>query len=97
MKTETHYVYWIFCEYTADGVDRTFLTEQQHNMAQAGKSFGDYTFMAEVELPPINQKEVTKHAVKALDKDIGDLQLQINVKQEKKQQLLALEYVESND
>jgi len=85
IKTTTHYVFWSFSDYSDSG-------KRYSIFAQKAKDDHEYKFLCEVELPEVETKEVLKAGVVILDNEIADLRLNILQKEEKKQQLLAIEF-----
>jgi len=80
-----HYVYWVFSEYSDNGY--VLCVETSNKGIPKG-----WHFVAEIDLPEIDTKEVTKAAVTALDNQIVDLRVNIEKVEEKKKQLLALNH-----
>ena len=79
-------VYAGFSEYSSCGYCHHVI-DPDDDWAESGDGF---TFLASVELPLPQIGEIMKAGVAAIDQDIAKLQVQINQKQEKKNQLLAL-------
>lgn len=85
----TKLVYAHFCELSENGVAYSVYDE---HMREYMDDHSPKKFLCEVELPEIDKDEVTGMAVAAIDKEIIDLQVAITRKEEKKKQLLAIEY-----
>lgn len=88
------YIYWKFYEHSSDGVDYCVYDEKMHEEIQkAEHDAWDYlTFCGEAEIEPANRETVNKKACKVLDKKNADLQAEINRNDEKKRQLLAIDF-----
>lgn len=84
METKTQYLYYYFCEYSADGVAYILYD------SKSGRDKNH--FLQEIEVPIISKEEITKAGVARLDNEIVDLLDKIEEKREKKQQLLAIEF-----
>ena len=82
---KTYYAYWIFSESSENGYQIIIHTSNVHIPPH-------WTFVSEIELPEIDTSEVKKAAVTSIDNEIADLRVQIQNKEEKKKQLLALDY-----
>ena len=81
-------IFSYFDDFCCDGVSYV-ATADMHDYytRRAGHTFVGF---AEVDETP--KDEIVKMATEALDKEIIDLQVQITQKEEKKKQLLAIEY-----
>lgn len=84
--TKTHYVHWFFCEHADIGYTLAVFDCKMEDK--------DNIFVCEIEVEPIDKRLVVEKGVEKLDSDILDLKKQIKNIEEKKQQLLAIEFQE---
>jgi len=84
MEKQTVYLYAYFDEFNDDGHGYSVFDFEI-------KEDASYKFLCELEVPVLPKEDVNK-MVGRLDKEIGDLVVQIENKREKKQQLLAIEF-----
>jgi len=84
--------YWTFCQYSSSGV-RVNVEDLDHS--EWCDKNDKYTFIAEIELPEIDQKSVQEKAVADIDDQILNKNMELDKLRDKKQQLLALEYKEN--
>jgi len=87
----THYIYWKFSEHSEGGVFYSVFSQREHESANEG-GYSNYTFICQADIPEINMHDVMAKGVETITKTQGELQGEINKLEEKKQQLLALEY-----
>jgi len=80
-------IYAQFCDWKEGGVTYSMYDE---SMREYMDRQGDAKFVCEVEFEDVDREEVVKMGVAAIDKEIADLQVAINRKQDKKQQLLVI-------
>lgn len=85
MEKQTVYLYAYFNEYDKDGHGYSIFDFEI-------KEDASYKFLCELEVPVLPKEDVNKMGVAKLDKEIGDLVIEIENKREKKQQLLAIEF-----
>ena len=82
-------VYVGFSEYSENGISYSLFDE---HMREYLDNEGVRKYLCTVELPETSNDDVVSMATKQIDKEIIGLQVQITHKQEKKKQLLAIEY-----
>jgi hypothetical protein len=98
MKTETHYIYWTFSEHTSSGVSYSVHDEELHRMIQDSMErdddsvWSDRTLCGEVEIEPASREVIAKMGCEALDLKNATLRAEIMKNNEKKQQLMAIEF-----
>ena len=80
---------WKTCEYSDIGVNYTALTKAQWD--SWGKGEGGFNYLGEATVDEPNRDEVVSDLADAIDKQIGDMQHNIDLLLGKKQQLLAIE------
>ena len=87
-NTTTHYVYWYFSEYEERGY--SYIIGKN---PPSERDEGDgWTFVQEIELPEVDRELVVNNGVKKIDDEIIDKKLEIKNLEDKKQQLLALDF-----
>ena len=85
MEKKTVYLFAYFNEWSSDGYSYSCFDSKVEDDEE-------YKFLCELEVPVLPKEDINKMGVAKLDKEIGDLVVQIEQKREKKQQLLAIEF-----
>lgn len=86
MKT-TKLLYARFSEHNEDGVSYSLFDEDMRDYLATE---GERIFVDTIEFESVDRDKIIGLGVASIDKDIADLQVAINRKQDKKQQLLAI-------
>lgn len=82
-------IYWFFSEYSPGGISFDLAPVDD---CKWNDESDRYTYVAEVELPEINPKDVQDKAVMSVDAEIDKKHRELSKLQDKKQQLLAIEF-----
>ena len=85
----TRPIYASFCELADDGVRYSVMDESMRDYYDASDV---HIFVGDVEFSEVDRDGVVNMATAQIDKEIIDLQVAITRKEEKKKQLLAIEY-----
>ncbi len=92
------HVYARFNEHNADGLSYIIFLQEEHEAHK--RVYKDCPqdqickYLCEIDIPRIDKSFVLEQGLKHIDKEIGGLQRQITRYQEKRQELLALDYKE---
>ena len=86
-KANTHKVYHRFCEISRKGYALVVYPKEECEWIDKSE---DYTFLCEVEIPPVDRNTVIENGVRAVDQKIAVTQGELEILYTQKQELLAL-------
>lgn len=95
------HLYVSFNEYSTDGINYLVFSQELHerqiDLQKDSSQELHYKHLCEIEVPRIDKSFVLELGLKHVDREIGDLQRKITGYQEKKQELLALDFKAPED